>query len=48
MSAEDQTKDLEIEDEMEDNLIVEEGEEDELVNNHNHITYIPQPIGIRR
>jgi hypothetical protein len=41
MSAEDQTKDLEIEDEMEDNLIVEEGEEDELVNshNHNHITY---------
>ena len=37
MSAEDQTKDLEIEDEMEDNLIVEEGEEDELVNNH--ITY---------
>ena len=39
MSTEDQNKDLEIEDEMEDNLIVEEGEEDELVNNHKHITY---------
>ena len=34
MSAEDQNKEHEIEDEMEDNLIVEEGEEDELVSNH--------------